>query len=128
MQTSANSERLRAAVRIAWLARSASSVEFGSPVSASRVVSCSMRASACLRAVTSAPVPRQPTSLPAASRTGTPLTDCQITPPDLVIIRCSRSRNGSPSAARPASHSSTARGSPSGMKSRGLRPSSSARG
>jgi len=86
-----------------------------------------MRASACLRAVTSAPVPRQPTRSPLASRTGTPLTDSQITPPDLVIMRCSRSRNGRPSLARPANQVSTARGSPSGMNSFGLRPSSSAR-
>jgi hypothetical protein len=86
-----------------------------------------MRASACLRAVISAPVPRQPATRPSASRTGTAFTESQITPPDLVIMRCRRSRNGLPSAARPASHSSTARGSPSGMKSCGRLPRSSAR-
>jgi hypothetical protein len=56
--SSATCERVRAALRIARRARSASSTRFGRPVSGSRVERNSMRASSCLRPVTSAAVPR----------------------------------------------------------------------
>ena len=118
MQSSASCVRLRAACRIAWPPRSASSTRLGRPVSASRVARYSMRASACLRGVTSArgaAVADEARRL--ASRTGTALTDCQITPPELVMTRCTSSRKAWPSGAWLASHSCTARSSPSGMKS-----------
>src|SRR5581483_7451779 len=60
--SSASWPRVRAALRTACPARSVSSQRFGSPVSASRVARYSARASALLRAVTSAPVPRKPLS------------------------------------------------------------------
>jgi hypothetical protein len=50
------------------------------------------------------------------------LTDCQITPRERVTTRCTSSRKACPSGGVLASHSSTARSSPSGMNSCALRP------
>jgi len=68
------------------------------------------------------PVPVTTSREGAAGVTGTPLTDCQMTRPDLVSERCSKSRKPPPCAACRANHSSSFFASPSGMNSRGVRP------